>query len=335
MNNRPLHRYQPNAQTEPPIDQVAAIRAFVRIVETGSFTQAARSLETPKPTVTKLVQQLEAHLHAKLLSRSTRRLAVTSDGAAYYERAVRILADLEELDASVAASQARPRGRLRIDLSAVLAQRIILPALDGFFERYPDIQLDIGTSERPIDLMAENVDCVIRAGAVGDLSLIARRIGDMHMATLAAPAYLDRHGMPEHPTALESGHHVVAFIGARTGRPFPFEFVRGTETLQVAGPYRTAFNDAATYVLAGVMGHGILQAPYIMAQPHCEAGTLRPVLPEWTVPPIPLHVVYPPNRHLGAKLRIFVDWAAGLFATAPLGPDRAAIEPQPSVSRAS
>lgn len=304
------------------IDQVAALRAFVRIVETGSFTQAAASLATPKPTVTKLVQQLEAHLRTKLLSRTTRRLAVTSDGAAYYERAVQVLADLEEMDASVTASQARPKGRLRIDVSAAIAQEIILPALGGFFESYPDIQLDIGTSDRPADLVAENVDCVIRAGTISDLSLVARRIGEMHMTTAAAPAYLQRHGMPEQPSALEAGHRVVAYFRARTGQPLPFRFTRGEERLEIMGRYQAAANDAATYLVAGLAGHGIIQAPYFMVCSHVKAGRLMHVLPEWGVPPIPLHVVYPPNRHLSTRLRVFVDWAAGLFATAPLAPGR-------------
>ena len=304
------------------MDQVAALRAFVRIVETGSFTQAAASLATPKPTVTKLVQQLEAHLQTKLLSRTTRRLAVTSDGAAYYERAVQVLADLEDMDASVAASQARPKGRLRIDVSAAIAQEIILPALGGFFDRYPDIQLDIGTSDRPADLLAENVDCVIRAGVIGDLSLVARRIGEMHMATVAAPSYLQRHGTPGHPSDLESGHRVVGYFRARTGRHLPFGFTRGGERLEVAGRYQAAVNDAGTYLVAGLAGHGIIQAPHFMVQAHVRAGRLVPVLPEWGVPPIPLHVVYPPNRHLSTRLRVFVDWAAGLFAAAALAPDK-------------
>lgn len=307
---------------ETAIDQVAALRAFVRIVETGSFTQASASLATPKPTVTKLVQQLEAHLRTKLLSRTTRRLAVTSDGAAYYERAVRVLADLDEMDAGVAASQARPKGRLRIDVSAALAQEIILPALGEFFERYPEIQLDIGTSDRLTDLVAENVDCVIRAGAIGDLSLIARRIGEMHMTTVAAPAYLSRHGMPAHPSALELDHRVVAYFSARTGLHLPFGFIRNGERLEVAGRYQAAVNEAGTYLAAGLAGHGIIQAPHFMVQGHVGAGRLVPVLPDWSVPPIPLHVVYPPNRHLSTRLRIFVDWAAGLFAASALAPGR-------------
>lgn len=195
---------------------------------------------------------MEAHLRTKLLSRTTRRSAVTSDGAAYYERAVRLLADLDELDASVTASQARPKGRLRIDVSAAIAQKIILPALGGFFERYPDIQLDIGSSDRQADLVAENVDCVIRAGTIDDLSLIARRIAEMHMLTVAAPAYLVQHGTPAHPSALEGDHRVVAYFNARTGRRLPFEFVRATERLEVLGHYQAAANEAGTYVARAI-----------------------------------------------------------------------------------
>lgn len=302
------------------MDQLAALRAFVRIVETGSFTKAAATLGTPKPTVSKLVQQLEAHLRTKLLSRTTRRLAVTSDGAAYYERAIRLLSDLEELDASVTASQARPKGRLRIDVSSSIAQEIIVPALGGFFARYPDIQLDIGTSDREADLVADNVDCVIRAGVIEDLSLIARRIAEMHMTTCASPAYLQAHGVPDHPRALERDHLMVGYLKRRLAEPHPFSFVRGTETLVVTGRYQAAVNESQTYLAAGLAGCGIIQAPYFMVRAHLESGAMRAVLPEWSVPTLPLHVVYPPNRHLSTRLRIFVDWTAALFATAELAP---------------
>lgn len=304
------------------MDQIAALRAFVRIVETGSFTQASVSLNVPKPTVSKLVQQLEAHLRTKLLSRTTRRLAVTSDGAAYYERAAQLLADLEELDASVTASQARPKGRLRIDVSSVIAQKIIVPALGGFFARYPDIQLHIGTSDRQADLVTENVDCVIRAGVIGDLSLIARRIAEMHMTTCAAPSYLQAHGVPAHPTDLGRDHLIVGYLKVRTAEPHPMSFVRGTETLEVAGRYQAAVNEGATYLAAGLAGYGVVQAPYFIVREHLHSGAMREVLPDWDVPPLPLHVVYPPNRHLSTRLRIFVDWAAALFAGVELMPSR-------------
>ncbi len=310
------------------MDQIAAIRAFVRIVESGSFTQAAATMRMPKPTVSKLVQQLETHLRTKLLSRTTRRLAVTSDGAAYYERAVQVLADLEELDASVTASQTTPKGKLRIDVSSSIAQAVIIPALGRFFEKYPDIQLEIGASDRTTDLVAENVDCVIRAGVIGDLSLIARRIAEMHMATCAARAYLQAHGQPAHPEALATDHMIVGYLKARTAGAHPMSFVRGAETLEVTGRYQVAVNDISTYLEAALAGHGVIQAPYFMVRAHLASGALRAVLPDWSVPSLPLHVVYPPNRHLSTRLRVFVDWAAALFAAAALAPP-----PEPRVAR--
>lgn len=302
------------------MDQLAALRAFVRIVETGSFTQAAAVLGTPKPTVSKLVQQLEAHLRTRLLSRTTRRLAVTSDGAAYYERAVQLLSDLEELDSSVTASQAQPKGKLRIDVSSSIAQEIIVPALGEFFARYPDIHLDIGISDRTADLVADNVDCVIRAGVIADLSLIARRIAELHMVTCAAPAYIQAHGTPDHPTTLARDHLIVGFLKQRLAEPHKLNFGRGTEQLEVAGHYQTAVNESQTYLAAALAGYGIIQVPYFMVRSHLDSGAMRPVLSEWRVLPLPLHVVYPPNRHLSTRLRVFVDWIAGVFAGADLAP---------------
>jgi LysR family transcriptional regulator for bpeEF and oprC len=305
------------------LNQLAAIRTFVRIVETGSFTQAAQSLATPKPTVTKLIQNLETHLRTRLLNRSTRRLAVTADGAAYYERAVRLLADLDELDGAVAASQGSPKGRLRIDVSPSLAQFVLIPALDGFFARYPDIQLDIGASDRQTDLIAENVDCVIRGGDLTDQSLIARRIATLHMMTCAAPSYLGRRGEPRHPTDLEADHRVVGYFPPGTGRPRPFLFRRGTERVEVTGRYQASANDVTTYLAAALAGHGVIQMTTAIIRSSLADGRLVPVLRDWEAPSLPLHIVYPPNRHLSAKLRIFVDWAAGLFASPEFaGPGR-------------
>ncbi len=295
-------------------DQLAAMRAFARVVEAGNFTRAANLLDMPKATVTKLIQTLEAHLRTKLLHRTTRRVRVTPDGAAYYERVVELLADLDELDESMRLSQASPKGRLRIDVSASLALRVIIPALPGFHARYPDIQIDLGTTDRPVDLIAENVDCVVRAGQLTDQSLIARRIGELHFITCASPSYLDRYGEPQHPLELEKSHYMVGYFHAGTGQPGSFDFISDGERYEIKGRYIVSVNEADVYVAAGLAGLGIMQAPAFMVQQHIGTGALRPVLSGWITNPIPLHVVYPPNRHLSNKLRIFVDWIAELFA---------------------
>ena len=307
------------------MDQLAAMRAFVRVVEAGTFTRAADLLRTPKPTVTKHIQSLEAHLRTKLLNRTTRRVTVTPDGAAYYERAMRLLADLDELDGGMTLSQASLKGRIRIDVSAALALLIILPALPEFHARYPEIQIDLGVTDRPVDLIAENVDCVVRAGDLTDQALIARRVGELRFITCAAPAYLARHGEPRHPTDLEKDHYVVSYFSIRTGKAFPLSFRRKGETVELVTRYVVSVNDGNAYLEAALVGMGVAQVPVFMAQQHLARGALQLVLTDWTMEPLPLHVVYPPNRHLSNKLRVFVDWIADLFATHDLIQRRSAL----------
>jgi len=299
----------------PRYDQLAAMRAFARVVETGTFTRASALLEMPKPTVTKLIQTLEGHLRVKLLNRTTRRVIVTPDGAAYYERVARILAELDELEGSMTLSQATLRGRLRVDISAALALLIIIPALPDFHARYPEIRIDLGVTDRPVDLIGENVDCVVRGGELKDQSLIARRIGEWRFITCAAPSYLDRHGEPGHPRDIETDHFVVSYFRPESGETYPFSFARDGEQLEVRARYIASFNDGNAYMAAGVVGLGIIQAPTFMAHQHLLSGALRPILTDWTPGVIPLHIVYPPNRHMSNKLRVFVDWIADLFAT--------------------
>jgi LysR family transcriptional regulator for bpeEF and oprC len=303
------------------MDQMAAMRAFSRVVEVGTFTRAAQMLGMPKPTLTKLIQGLEAHLRTKLLNRTTRRVTVTADGAAYYERAARILADVDELDGSMSLSQASPKGRLRIDISASLAMLIMIPALPQFHARYPDIQIDLGVTDRPVDLIGENVDCVVRAGEITDQSLIARRIAEFHFINCATPAYLARHGEPRHPAELARDHTVIGYFSSSTGQLFALDFRRGEEIHAINAPYVVAVNDGNAYVAAGLAGLGITRAPRFMVEDHLASGALVQVMRDWTSDPVPLYVVYPPNRHLSTKLRVFVDWVAEVFG-ASLGRTR-------------
>ena len=308
----------PSSGSAQRYDQLLAMRAFARVVEAGTFTRASGSLEMPKATLTKLIQTLEAHLRTRLLNRTTRRVTVTPDGAAYYERVVQLLADLDELDGSMALSQTSPKGRLRIDISGSLATLILIPALPDFHTRYPDIQIDIGVTDRPVNLIAENVDCVVRGGEITDQSLIARRIAELSFITCAAPSYLARHGQPQHPKDIERDHTIIGYFSAESGRHWPLTFIAEGEPTEINARYITAFNDGSSYVAAGVAGLGILQAPLFMVQQYFGDGSLQPVLSGWRTEPMPLHIVYPPNRHLSTKLRIFVDWIADLFAKHPL-----------------
>jgi LysR family transcriptional regulator for bpeEF and oprC len=296
------------------MDQIQSMRAFARVVESGSFTKAAESLDMPKGSVTKLVQQLETRLKVKLLNRTTRQVTVTPDGAAYYERASRLLNDLDEMEAAMTLAQGKPGGRLRVDVPSSVATRIIIPALPAFYRRYPDIQLDLGVSDRPVDLISDNVDCVIRGGELSEQSLVARRIGNIALVSVATPAYLAENGTPSHPLELEERHALINFFSPRTGRMFPNIFEHAGERIEVAGHHKLSVNEGNACLEAALAGLGIAQLARFQAAPHLASGALVEVLPEWLHPLIPIHVVYPPNRHLSARVRAFVEWAAELFA---------------------
>ena len=295
------------------MDQIQAMRIFVRVVEAGTFTRAADSLNLPKATVTKHVQALEERLRVKLLNRTTRRVTVTPDGAAYYDRTVRLLTDLDDIEASMTNARANPRGRLRIDVGTSVAQLLIIPQLAEFHARYPDIQVDLGVSDRTVDLIGDNVDCVIRGGELSDQSLVARRIGNLEFITVAAPAYLERKGTPTHPLEIEEKHASVIYFSPQSGRHYPLEFRRGDESIDITGPYQLSVNESNAYVTSIVAGLGIGQITSWQAQRYLDTGILVQLLPDWTQPLLPVYVVYPPNRHLSAKVRAFVDWAAELF----------------------
>ncbi|WP_432726080.1 LysR substrate-binding domain-containing protein [Variovorax sp. W6] len=297
------------------MDRFDAMQAFARVVEAGSFTKAAETLHMSKTSVTQLVQQLEARLRVKLLNRTTRKVGLTADGAAYYERVVRLLADMDDAETSLSGASASPRGRLRVDVPSPLARMILVPALPAFHERYPDIQLDMGVSDRVVDLIGENVDCVVRGGKLTDQSLMARRVGDLQLGVYAAPGYLERAGTPTHPRELEDTHHrIVGFLWPRNGKTFPYAMHRDGERIEVQGRYVLSVDDGNAYLAAGLAGLGVLWLPEYMAKAHVPGGELVPLFEGWSFDPMPLYLAFPPNRHVSAKLRVFIDWVVELMA---------------------
>ncbi|TNJ33199.1 LysR family transcriptional regulator [Arenimonas terrae] len=297
------------------MDRIDAMQAFARVVETGSFTRAADTLQTNKTRVTQLVQQLETHLRVKLLHRTTRKVNVTADGAAYYERVVRLLADLDDAETSLSAASAAPRGRLRVDVPAPLAALVLVPALPDFHARYPDIQLDLGVSDRKVDLIDENVDCVLRGGELTEPSLRARHVADLLLGVYAAPAYLARAGTPAMPQDLDDGRHVlIGYRGSRTGAPLVHSLRRGDEHLQVRGRNVLTVDDGNAYLAAGVAGLGVLWLPQYMARAPQARGELVPLFEDWQLDPMPMYLAFPPSRHVSRKLRVFMDWVVELMA---------------------
>lgn len=297
------------------MDRFDAMLAFARVVEAGSFTKAADTLHMSKTSVSQLVQQLEARLRVRLLNRTTRKVNVTADGAVYYERVVRLLADLDDAETGLSGAAALPRGRLRVDVPSPLARTLLIPALPDFYARYPDIQLDMGVSDRMVDLIGDNVDCVVRGGELTDQSLMARHVGDLALGVYASPRYLAKAGIPEHPRELENTHHrIVGYLWSRTGKAFPYAMSREGESLNVQGRYVLSVDDGNAYLAAGLAGLGVLWLPAYMAREYVARGELSPLFADWRLEPMPLYVAFPPNRHVSLKLRVFIDWVAEVMA---------------------
>jgi LysR family transcriptional regulator for bpeEF and oprC len=295
------------------MNKLQAMQVFVRVVETGGVTRAADSLNMPKATATTLIQQLEAALGVKLLNRTTRSVSVTADGAAYYPRCVAILAAVRETEESLTQRHASAKGRLRVEVPTLMARLVIVPALPAFFDRYPDIDLQLGCSERRADLIEEGIDCAVWSGELEDSTLIARRVGQLYFGTCAAPSYLASHGEPHHPDELK-GHLCINHFSPRTAKIFDWVFAKNGARIQASLRGHIALDDENSYVAAAEAGLGIAQIPAFVLKEAMERGSLEMLLGDWFPEPASLNVVYPQNRHLSSKIRVFVDWVAELFS---------------------
>jgi LysR family transcriptional regulator for bpeEF and oprC len=295
------------------MNKLLAMQLFARVVETGGLTRAADSLRLPKASATALLQKLEAELGVRLLNRTTRRMSVTAEGLGYYERCVEILAKVSEAEESLGQGEGKALGRLRVDAPTLMARSVIVPALPSFFARYPRIELELGSSERRADLVEEGIDCAVWSGELEDSSVVARRVGLLYLATCAAPSYLREHGEPTHPRDLVQ-HRCINHFSRRTAKIVDWVFAKDGERTQTALRGFVALDDENSYLAAAEAGLGIAQIPAFVLKEAMERGTLDVVLGEWLPEPFPLYVVYPQHRQLSSKVRVFVDWIAGLFS---------------------
>lgn len=287
------------------------MRVFSRVVERRSFTQAAEDLGLPRSTVTDAVKQLEARLGVRLLQRTTRRVSPTLDGAAYHQRCISILDDIE--DAEGAFAGARPKGLLRIDVHGTLARHFVLPSLPAFLAAYPEIELYMSEGDRLVDLVREGIDCVLRVGEPQDSDMIGRRMTMLDEVTCASPDYIARHGRPKSFDGLE-GHRMVGFRSSITGVPIPLEFQVGDKVEHVALPVTVAVNAAESFVAAARLGLGLIQVPRYHVERDLHAGTLVELLESCRPTQTPVFLLYPRNRQLSPRVRVFIDWLAGVFA---------------------
>jgi LysR family transcriptional regulator for bpeEF and oprC len=295
------------------MNKLQAMEIFAKVVETGAMSRAAAALRIPKATVTTSIQQLESALGLKLLNRTTRKLTVTADGTAYYQHCRVILAQIRETEAALMQHRDAPSGRLRVEVPTLMARLVIVPALPEFFLRYPKIDIQLGCSERRSDLIDEGIDCAVWSGELASSALIARRVGQLYLSTCASPAYLRAHAQPAHPREL-SAQRCINHFSPRTGKNFDWVFAKDGERVQMSLPGLIAVDDENCYVAAAEAGLGIAQIPAFVLKDAMDRGVLQLVLGDWLAEPAPLHMVYPENRHLSRKVRVFVDWVAELFA---------------------
>ncbi len=296
------------------MDIIDQLRVFLRVADSGGFTAAADQLDMPRPTVSLAVQQLEQRLGVRLLHRTTRRVALTLDGEALLERARVLVADTEELVQQFSQRGGVPGGRLRVDLPSRIARRLVAPALPDFFERYPEIELELGSSDRAVDLVQEGIDCALRVGELPASSLVARPLGEIVLIHCASPAYLARYGIPRRPTELADGHQVVNYASPTSGHVALWEWLEDgqlrTRLMQAA----VTVNNAETYIACCLAGLGLIQIPAFDVREHLAAGELVAVLPDWPPPAMPVQLVYPHRRHLSRRVQAFGDWLAAILA---------------------
>lgn len=294
------------------MDRIDSLKIFIRLVESRSFTRTADLLRLPRSTVSTALSDLEQRVGTRLLNRTTRRMSLTEDGGAFYERCLRLIADYEETEGLFRQSSALPHGKVRINVPGRLGRLVIAPALPDFLARYPDIEIDMGVTDRTVDLVQEGIDCAIRVGPLSDSSLVARKLGDLTLLNCASPAYLDRHGTPASIADLTS-HFAVGYASPATGRIEEWEYVEGKEVRSLALGSRVTVNSAEAYIACCLAGLGLIQIPAYDVENHIAAGELVDVLSGWRAAPMPVTLLYPHRQHVSRRLHVFIDWVTALL----------------------
>jgi LysR family transcriptional regulator, regulator for bpeEF and oprC len=298
------------------MDRIAAIELFVRVVESGSFSAAARELGVGQPAVSKQIAALEAHLGAQLLRRSARQVNVTEAGQDFFESAVRLVDDLAAAESRVGRGQRAPSGLVRVSVAPVFARLHLLPRLREFCRRFAEIDVELQVSERAVDLTQEGIDLAIHNGVVTAADVVARKIAQTPIVTVATPAYLKRHGVPKSPSALEA-HECIAFVTRGTVYPWRFVGKFGEIVHQPTTLSRLRTNDAEQIRAAVLLGLGVAHTPGWLFADEMAAGRVRRLLQPYERPPLVISAVHASGRRLPTKVRVFIDFLAETFAHEP------------------
>ncbi|PWR24718.1 LysR family transcriptional regulator [Zavarzinia aquatilis] len=303
------------------MDRIDLFRIFTRVVDCSSFTRAADTLGLPRSSVSAAISELEARVGARLLHRTTRKVSPTHDGTAFYERCLRLIADVEEAEGLFRDGADGPSGRLRVDVPGRIGRLIVAPALPEFLDRHPGLDIELRVTDRAVDLVEDGVDCVLRVGPLADSGLVARRIGDLALINVASPAYLARHGVPLSPADLD-GHHAVNYASPSSGRVEDWEWLEAGVLRSRSLRGRVTVNSAESYIACCLAGLGLIQIPAYDVRAHIDRGELVEVMPGHRAEAMPMTLLYPHRQHLSRRLQIFADWLEALLRRAIPGQAR-------------
>ncbi len=301
------------------MDQILAMKIFIRIAELESFSRAAEDLNLPRATVSTTLKRLEQKLGVRLFLRTTRQVKITDEGKIYYQRCLQLISALEESDALFAHHKNQPTGIVRIDMPHSLARVMVIPALPAFYQRYPQITLSVSANDNAINLLDQGVDCVVRAWPSEDDNLQSRHLVDLKQITCASPEYLAKFGIPETPEDL-AGHQAVGYFFAHQRADSHLDFMTDGKVEKRQLPSKLTVSGADAYVAAAKAGFGLIQASELAMAQELEKGELVEVLHQHLPPPMPLYIMYPPGRFLAPRIRVLLDWLITLFSS-PVQPD--------------
>ncbi|WLH34360.1 LysR family transcriptional regulator [Pseudomonas sp. FP2196] len=289
------------------MNKLELLRTFVRVSELSSFTLAGENLGLPRSTVSEHVQALEALLGTRLLQRTTRKVQATQDGLVLYERSKDLLSHMDEIEGLFRQDEASLTGRIRIDMPNILARRVVMPRLPQFMDRHPNLELEISSTDRRVDLLSEGFDCVLRVGAQPDQSVVARHLCDLPMINCASPAYLERYGVPQTLADLAQ-HRLVHYVGVLGSRSEGFVYEEEGQIRRVPMAGSVTVNSTDAYESACLGGFGMVQVPNTGLRSHLQTGELVAVLPQYNAPAMAVSLLYARQRHLPLRVRAFMDW---------------------------
>lgn len=295
------------------MDRIESLKIFVRVAELQSFTQAAESLYLPKASVSTAIQRLERQLGTRLLHRTTRRVMLTPEGSAFYERSKDLLADVDELESMFRTDSAALRGKLRVDMTQGMAGNLVVPRLPEFLEAHPGLELELSSTDRRVDPIREGIDCLVRVGAQPEPGLQLRELGTLSMVNLVSPGYIARYGIPETIKDL-AGHRLIHYVQQLGGKPEGFEYHDGSGYRCIAMEGPLTVNSTISYEAACLAGLGIIQAPLASMGKHLDSGALLEILPAYRAEPMPVKLIYPRRRLQVRRVRAFMDWLSELIA---------------------